>query len=177
MDAEPAMRHLSGRRVPFALLLAAGLLALSGCTSDPSIALPSPTPSASLSDPVAYAAQIVRETNQVRVAQRLPELGDSECARTAALQRASNLIGASDLTHAPLAGVIKGCAPARPATPATTAAENLSRAAASAVAVVDAWMSSPGHRSNLLDPSLTEIGVGCVLDGQAMLCSQVFLGP
>jgi uncharacterized protein YkwD len=62
-------------------------------------------------------------------------------------------------------------------TPATTAAENLSRAAASPAAVIDAWMGSPGHRPNLLDPALTEIGVGCVIDGQAMLCSQVFFGP
>jgi len=45
------------------------------------------------------------------------------------------------------------------------------------VAVIDAWMHSPGHRSNLLDPTLTEIGVGCVRDGRSMLCSQVFLGP
>jgi len=89
----------------------------------------------------------------------------------AALQRASDLVGVAELTHTPLAGVIADCAPA------TTAAENLSRAAASPPAVVDAWMDSPGHRSNLLDPALTEIGVGCVLDADAMLCSQVFLGP
>ena len=60
---------------------------------------------------------------------------------------------------------------------ATTAAENLSRAAASTTAVVDAWMKTPGHQSNLLDPALTELGVACVLDGGQMLCSQVFLGP
>ncbi len=59
----------------------------------------------------------------------------------------------------------------------TTAAENLSKAAATATAVIDAWMHSPGHRSNLLDPALTQIGVGCVRDGESMLCSQVFLGP
>lgn len=122
-------------------------------------------------DPVAYATQIVGETNNVREAQGLPRLAGSKCAQDAALQRAWALIGKSELTHGPLAGVITGCKPA------TTAAENLSRAAASPPAVVDAWMGSPGHRSNLLDPTLTEIGVGCVLDGKAMLCSQVFLGP
>ena len=61
--------------------------------------------------------------------------------------------------------------------PSTTAAENLSQAAASPAAVINAWMHSPGHRSNLLDPTLTQIGVACVLDGTLMLCSQVFLGP
>ena len=61
--------------------------------------------------------------------------------------------------------------------PATIAAENLSKAAASPAAVINAWMHSAGHRSNLLDPTLTQMGVGCVLDGTSMLCSQVFLGP
>jgi len=116
-------------------------------------------------------AQIVQGTNEVRRAKGLPTLGGSTCAQDAALQRASALIGKTELTHAPLGGVIADCASG------TTAAENLSKAAATPGAVIDAWMHSPGHRSNLLDPTLTQIGVGCVLDGQAMLCSQVFLGP
>ncbi|MGV8910684.1 MAG: CAP domain-containing protein [Propionicimonas sp.] len=123
------------------------------------------------SDPVQYAAQIVRGTNDVRRAKGLPQLGGSVCARDAALKRAKALIGKTELTHTPLNAVIAGCAPA------TTAAENLSKAAAGPTAVIDAWMHSPGHRSNLLDPALTEIGVGCVMDGKPMLCSQVFLGP
>lgn len=148
-----------------------GLLALGGCSSAPGIARPSPTSSASPSDPAAYAAQIVQGTNEVRADQGLPALVGSKCAQTAALKRAAALIGIAELTHAPLTGVITDCASG------TTAAENLSKAAASPEAVIDAWMGSPGHRSNLLDPALTQIGVGCVLDGKPMLCSQVFLGP
>jgi len=152
-------------------MLSVGLLALAGCSSDPGIARPSSTSSVSPNDPSAYAAQIVQGTNEVRRAKGLPTLGGSTCAQDAALQRASALIGKTELTHAPLGGVIADCASG------TTAAENLSKAAATPGAVIDAWMHSPGHRSNLLDPTLTQIGVGCVLDGQAMLCSQVFLGP
>jgi uncharacterized protein YkwD len=122
-------------------------------------------------DPLAYAALIVRETNDARVTNHLPKLGSSTCAQDAALQRAKDLIGNPKLTHAPLDGVISDCKPA------TIAAENLSKAAASPAAVINAWMHSPGHRSNLLDPTLTQIGVGCVPDGTSMLCSQVFLGP
>jgi uncharacterized protein YkwD len=107
----------------------------------------------------------------VRAAKHLPKLGSSKCAQDAALKRASALIGKPELTHAPLNGVIADCKPA------TIAAENLSKAAASPAAVIDAWMHSPGHKSNLLDPTLTQIGVGCVLAGASMLCSQVFLGP
>jgi uncharacterized protein YkwD len=165
-------------RLVAALILGGSLLTLVACTSGPEAANPSPSTSATHgpasatpSDSTQYAAQIVRESNRVRHAQGLPALGGSKCAQGAARERASDLIGEAKLTHAPLAGTIMACAPA------TTAAENLSRAASSPPAVIDAWMNSAGHRSNLLDPALTEIGVGCVLDGKAMLCSQVFLGP
>jgi len=149
-----------------------GLLALTSCASASEAGSTRPPPtSLNPRDPLAYAALIVRETNDARVANRLPRLGSSTCAQTAALQRAKDLIGKPKLTHAPLDGVIANCKPA------TIAAENLSKAAASPAAVINAWMHSPGHRSNLLDPTLTQIGVGCVLDGTSMLCSQVFLGP
>jgi len=149
-----------------------GLLALTNCVSPSETGSTRPPPtSLNPRDPLAYAALIVRETNDARVANRLPRLGSSTCAQTAALQRAKDLIGKPKLTHAPLDGVIANCKPA------TIAAENLSKAAASPAAVINAWMHSPGHRSNLLDPTLTQIGVGCVLDGTLMLCSQVFLGP
>jgi len=53
----------------------------------------------------------------------------------------------------------------------------LGRAAATPSAALEAWMGSYGHRENLLGEAVTEPGVGCVRDGDAMLCSQVFLGP
>ena len=54
--------------------------------------------------------------------------------------------------------VLEACAPS------TTAAENLARAAATPHDVVEAWLGSPGHRSNLLDPTLDQVGIGCLLD-------------
>ena len=35
--------------------------------------------------------------------------------------------------------------------------------------VVEAWLGSPGHRQNLLSPTVTELGVACVSDGGALL--------
>lgn len=167
--------------------LGLGALALSGCgglpTKTPSSAsspsprasgsaAPTDAPTAALpSDPAAYAAELLAETNDAREANDLPDLAGSACAQAAALLRAAALVGSAELTHAPLTGVITGCAPS------TTAAENLSRATAAPPEVLSAWMGSPGHRSNLLDPALTELGVGCVPDGAEMLCSQVYLGP
>ena len=41
-----------------------------------------------------------------------------------------------------------------------TAGENIAKGQTSPEAVVRAWMSSSGHRANILNPSFTEIGVG-----------------
>jgi uncharacterized protein YkwD len=127
--------------------------------------------SADGADPAAYAAELVVETNAARVDEGLTALTVSECAATEAFVRAEDLAGGQELEHAPLTPVIEECPPA------TTAAENLARAAATPHDVVDAWLASPGHRANLLDPDLDQVGIGCLLDEGEMLCSQVFLGP
>lgn len=122
-------------------------------------------------DPLAYARALVTDTNTARATAGFLPLGVSECARAAAADRAQALTGDRKLTHASLVPVMETCGPSG------SAAENLSRAAADPQAVVDAWLTSPGHRANLLDPTLTEVGVACLLDADRMLCSQVFLGP
>ena len=146
-----------------------------GCTGgggEPSPVTPrSQTRTLSPSDPATYAGELFAWTNAMRADEGVAAVVESSCAQVAALQRADALVGAAELTHASLTEVITQCAPE------STAAENLSRAAAEPADVMAAWMQSSGHRSNLLDPELTELGVGCVLDGAEMLCSQVYLGP
>ena len=44
------------------------------------------------------------------------------------------------------------------------AAENLAFGQRSAAAVVDTWMQSPAHRTNILHTTLTEIGVAHLVD-------------
>jgi len=136
---------------------------------------PDPSPprqpwSAEGADPAQYAADLVVETNRVRADEGLATLTVSSCATTAGVERARDLVG-EELEHAPMGSVLEECAPS------TTVAENLARAAATPHDVVEAWLGSPGHRANLLDPSLDQVGIGCLLDGEEMLCSQVFLGP
>jgi uncharacterized protein YkwD len=124
-----------------------------------------------IADPESHADALVALTNEARTAEGLDALEDSECAENAARERAASLVGEEELDHAPLTPVIRACAPL------TTAAENLVRSSRSAEEVVDAWLGSPGHRANVVDPALTEIGVACVEDRDELLCSQVFLGP
>ena len=96
-------------------------------------------------DPAAYAAELVVETNAARADEGLAALTVSACATDEALARAAALDGGAELEHASLTPVIEACSPA------SSAAENLVRAAATPHDVVDAWLGSTGHRANLLD--------------------------
>ena len=54
------------------------------------------------------------------------------------------------------------------------AGENLAGKIKTPEKVVKAWMDSPGHRKNIMDPRFTQIGVGYVAEGNYW--SQFFLG-
>lgn len=154
------------------LVAAAGLLLVLLCAcSGPQAPPASTAETSSRQEPATYAAELLDLTNEARGEEGLEPLEDSRCAREAAADRARALVGESELEHAPLAPVIEACAPL------TTAAENLVNSEAASSEVLAAWLGSPGHRSNILDPDLTEIGIACIPDGEQVLCSQVFLGP
>jgi len=54
------------------------------------------------------------------------------------------------------------------------AGENIAKGQPTPEAVVKAWMNSPGHRANILNPAFTQIGVGYV--GGAHYWTQMFIG-
>jgi uncharacterized protein YkwD len=57
-------------------------------------------------------------------------------------------------------------------------AENIAAGQRTAAEVVAGWMDSPGHRRNILDGELTQIGVGHVIGGSyGVLWTQVFGTP
>ncbi len=55
-----------------------------------------------------------------------------------------------------------------------SAGENIARGQATPQAVVSAWMSSSGHRANILNSSFTRIGVGYAANGKYW--TQMFIG-
>lgn len=55
-----------------------------------------------------------------------------------------------------------------------TAGENIAKGQRTPEEVVQAWMNSPGHRANILNPSFTHIGVGFVENGNHW--TQQFIG-
>lgn len=60
----------------------------------------------------------------------------------------------------------------------SAAGENIAMGQRTPQEVMNAWMNSPGHRSNILSPSYTEIGVGLAKD-KAGRCywTQMFIKP
>lgn len=108
----------------------------------------------------SVAADIVRYTNDARARNGLPALRANsrlmEAARIHAAQMAANqrsdhtISGAQYPTMQSRLDAV-GYAYMQ-------AAENVAWNQQSALAVVNSWMNSSGHRANILDPGLTEIG-------------------
>lgn len=60
----------------------------------------------------------------------------------------------------------------------SSAGENIAMGQKTPSAVMNAWMNSPGHRSNILSPSFTEIGVGLARNKNGVpYWTQMFLKP
>lgn len=156
-------------------LVATSAILLAGCSATPESSEPGASaeratePAASATaDPAAYAEDLFARTNDERAGLDLEPLEPSECAQQAATQRAEALVGGGELVHAPMQALLEECGVDR-------AAENLVRSDATAAEVVAAWMDSPGHRNNIVDPDMTALGIGCVPDGAELLCSQIYL--
>lgn len=150
------------------------LLAAAGCSARDGGTGPAPSSGASW-DPgsaEAYADALVTATDAARTGEGLAAFTDAPCAHDLAVTRARDLLGSAELEHASLVPVTQACAPD------STSAENLGRGAVPAAELVDAWMASPGHRANIVDPGLTGMTIGCVDAGdEGYLCSQLFVGP
>lgn len=164
-------------------LVAAGAL-LTACTTLPGrngTPLLTATPQATwtapggidLTDPDQYAAALEDGVNAARVQIGLDALEHEACLLPVAVERSAALVGAPELTHAPLPPVREKC-------PGGLVAENLSRSVDPPQTVVQAWIDSPTHLENLASGELERGAIGCVADGGTataprMVCSHLFL--
>ena len=58
-----------------------------------------------------------------------------------------------------------------------TAGENIAKGQKTPEEVMNAWMNSPGHRANILNPDFTKLGLGVAKDSNGTLYwSQMFIG-
>ena len=108
----------------------------------------------------SVAAAVIAATNQQRARNGLPALATSSKLMDAALLHAKQMAQYQKLSHE-----ISGAPYPTLATRLQAvgyvyrdAAENVAWNQPDPQAVLASWMSSPGHRANILDPSLTQIG-------------------
>jgi len=180
-----------------AFLICVTLLA-TGCTAETSVpepstvppvatpsSIPSIEPTASPAetapeiDPamLAFAEQLFAAANAARTAEGLNPLQPSDCAHDFAESRNAVLLG-QPLEHDPqsMFALSQSCALAGGMT-----GENLVRGVGTPEEFVTAWLDSPGHRANLLNPDFQEAALACVADSEfddtdAILCTHLFLG-
>jgi uncharacterized protein YkwD len=150
-------------RVP-ALLVA---LAMWACSNAMSPEAPTPIDEAPVSAaPSAMAVSIVDLTNAERDRAGLAQFRSSTRLMQAAQIHADQMARADRLDH-----VLNGATYPRPEDRLAAVsyqwrayAENVAYNQRGAADVVNSWMNSSGHRANILNPSLTEMGAGVARD-------------
>ncbi|MHB1006626.1 MAG: CAP domain-containing protein [Chloroflexota bacterium] len=118
------------------------------------------------------ASGIVTLTNAARTGRSLDELAVNSRLTLAAERYAEAMAGQDWFDHVgPDGSTLAVRAEAAGYLGWAYLGENLARGAGpvSPASVVAGWMSSPGHRDNLLSPVLRETGVGCFVRSRAAL--------
>lgn len=110
--------------------------------------------------PGARSAQVVDLINDVRREHGLRPLRVEPALRRAATARARHLARVEDLTHDGWTNALRAAG----IHTGREAAENIAVGYGTADRVVRAWLGSPGHRRNILDPALEYIGVAAAID-------------
>ncbi|MCO5167771.1 MAG: CAP domain-containing protein [Planctomycetes bacterium] len=122
-----------------------------------------------------FAQEVLSLTNQQRANNGLPWLLADGAATQAAKAHVEDMRGRGYFAH----NTPEGWSPLDRlqllgASGFTRVGENIAMGQPTPQAVVTAWMNSPGHRANILDPAYTHLGVG-VVRSPGPYWAQVFL--
>lgn len=110
-----------------------------------------------------YASEVVKLVNKERTAQGLNTLSIDPAVMNAAQVRAQEQ--ATNFSHTRPNGQSAFSALNEANASYRGAGENIAMGQGTPAQVMEGWMSSPGHRENILRPGFTKIGVGCFKDG------------
>lgn len=116
-----------------------------------------------------YAAEVLELLNEERAAEGLAPLRYNETLASHAQQRAAEirvLFGHDRPNGRSFAACLRPFA--------TTFGENIAYGYPNPEAVMEAWMNSPGHRSNILKSTWNSVGIGCYCYDGAYYWVQVF---
>ncbi len=144
-----------------ALAVLTAALALAGVFAIPAVAAPAPTSA----DTSSYAARVVQLTNAERGKVGLPALSSNTALTSAAVAYAGVLSQDKCFAHncppqPDLAQRLIGAGYSFSGYRSWSWGENIAAGYQTPEAVVAAWMTSPGHRANILNASYHDSGVG-----------------
>jgi len=108
----------------------------------------------------SLAEAVFALVNEERARTGIEPVAWSEPAATAAYDHAVDMDLRDFFAHDNPDGASPGTRLARVGVGGRGWGENIARGQASAAAVMDAWMNSPGHRANILNPTYRFLGVG-----------------
>ncbi len=106
------------------------------------------------------AASVAAAVNAERAANGLPALAANPNLAAAAQAHAADIAANGLMGHAGSDGSDIGERARRAGYGGSRITENVAVGHDSPSSVVTDWMNSPGHRANILDPAVTELGVG-----------------
>lgn len=122
-------------------------------------------------------ASVVKLTNQERAKQNLTTLTVNDTLMQLAQEQSDRMAQANTMSHEVNGLSFMQRITGSPYNPAY-AGENIAFGQTSPEEVVTAWMNSPGHRANILNPQFTEIGVGVARGSNgALYWTQIFGRP
>ena len=114
---------------------------------------------------LALRAEVIDLTNREREARGLAALSERNELNEAALKHSRSMAVHDFMAHRdPASGRDVGDRATETGYDWRRIGENIASGQATAGEVVQGWMDSPGHRSNILSPDFSEIGVGYVRD-------------
>jgi len=124
---------------------------------------PPPTPLPS-PPPASPAELVVVLTNDTRAAAGLAPLAIDDAAMRAAAAHSADQAAMRRMTHTGSDGSNAGTRLTRAGYAWQAWGENVAAGQPTAADVTTAWLNSPGHRANMLDPSYEHIGVAVAYD-------------
>lgn len=125
--------------------------------------------------------QVVEQTNQQRVSFGLGKLTTNSKLTSAAIAKGNDMCANQYWAHVSPAGVTPWVFMRNAGYSYAVAGENLARDFSDTPSMITAWMNSPSHRENMLNPRFNEIGVAVVdcmfLGSDTTLVIQMFGTP
>lgn len=112
---------------------------------------------------------VVRLLNEFRARLNLPRLRPDERLRSAARAHSKDMARRDFCAHENPDGITPAARMQAAGYPAP-GAENVARGQETPHSVMDAWIASPGHYANLVNPQFTKIGVGVSFTGAKGPC-------